>query len=84
MKVGAEIKGYWDWEDHCWVSNSSEFKSMSLFACLLLIFTSSYLVSNKHVSFTDRKLLFFNYSLQNVYVVTAIPCCHINSSIYYY
>ena len=24
VKVGAEIKGHWDREDHFWVSNSSE------------------------------------------------------------
>ena len=35
MKVGAEIKGSWDREDHYWVSNSSELAS--LLACSLSI-----------------------------------------------
>ena len=43
MYIGAKC---WDHEDNFWVSNSS--KSRSLFACLLSIFTSSYLASYEH------------------------------------
>ena len=46
MYIGAKLKGCWDHEDNFWVSNSS--KSRSLFACLLSIFTSSYLASYEH------------------------------------
>ena len=47
MYIGAKLKGCWDHEDNFWVSNTCSSKSRSLFACLLSIFTSSYLASYK-------------------------------------
>ena len=62
VKVGVEIKGRWDREDHFWVLNTSE--STSLLTCLLSIFISSYLVSYEHTCyFWTVKFFVFNYLL---------------------